>query len=383
MRKLQIIHVANIKLAPDSGMGRIASEWRAAALRRGYTFQHIGSDDVGPVLHYSLFAWRAKKRVKQALTSDSVLVIHEPLTWAFRSFPFTKIGFSHGLEKRGYQITRAVTPPSLQNKLFQPVWTSLGLSGLAGMDLALLSNSEDREFFLTNTSADGSNVRIFRNGAHAVDGPQAELKDAKLLVNASWLDRKGKGVLVKAAVKLFERGHKLKWLLIGTGKSETEVKADWPSHLHGGLIVVPSFRAEDESDYLRSACAFVLPSYFEGAPLSLLQAMRFGLCSVTSACCGQKDMIKHGENGLLFEPGNHKELATMIERVMMNPALRADLGSKAKASLEGQSWGAVADEVIEWITEKAHSRVPLDRTRYRRSHVITADRSSSPCDSTR
>jgi glycosyltransferase involved in cell wall biosynthesis len=354
--KLQIIHVANIKLAPNSGMGRVAWEWRSAALRRGYTFLHIGSDEVGQRSHYSLFAWHAKRRVKQVLSPDSVLVVHEPFTWAFRGFPVTKIGFSHGLEKRGYQITSQLSTPTLKNKLFQPLWTSLGISGLAGMDLALLINREDHDFFLANTPADSSKVRIFRNGVHAVDGAPADARDPTILVNASWLDRKGKWVLVRAASELAGQGYDLRWLLIGTGKSEAEVKADWPSNLHENITVVPNFRAADEEAYLRSACVFVLPSYFEGAPLSLLQAMRFGLCSVTSSCCGQKDIIKHGENGLLFEPGNHHGLAATLERVLTDSALRADLGSKAQASLANQSWETVADEVMEWITEEARSR---------------------------
>lgn len=353
--KLQIVHVANIKLAPNSGMGRVAWEWRAAALRRGYTFLHIGSDEVGEPPHYSLFAWNAKRRVKQALSPDSVLVVHEPFTWAFRGLPVTKIGFSHGLEKRGYQITSQLSPQSLKNKLFQPLWTSLGMAGMAGMDLALLINREDHDFFLANTSADSSKVRVFRNGTHAVDGAPADVKDPTIIVNASWLDRKGKGVLVRAASELAGRGYDLKWLLIGTGKSEAEVKADWPLQLHENIKVVPSFPAADEEAYLRSASVCVLPSYFEGAPLSLLQAMRFGLCSVASSCCGQRDIIKHGENGLLFEPGNHNQLAAALERVLTDSALRVDLGSKAKASLASQSWESVADEVMEWITEKARS----------------------------
>lgn len=349
MKHLKIVHVANIRLTPDTGMGRIACEWRAAALRKGYTFLHVGSDEVQQSFHYSLFAWNARNAVKRVLSRDSVILVHEPASCAFQDFPVRKIGFSHGLEKRAFHAMRVASRPRLKSLIFQPLWTSLSLSGLASMDLALLSNTEDRDFFLKHTRVDDRKVKVFRNGVHEMEGGPVDETNPTVVFNASWLDRKGKGVLVKAATALASRGYQVRWLLIGTGKSVDEVKADWPAALRENIRVIPAFRAEDESFYLRSASIFVLPSYFEGAPLSLLQAMRGGLCSIASACCGQKDLINHETDGLLFEPGNDNALAAVLERAIVDPVLRAKLGENAKATVAGYTWTKVADEVIDWI----------------------------------
>jgi len=331
-------------------MGRVAWEWRSAALRRNFGFVHVGSNEVSKSFHYSLFALEARRIIKKFLSSNSVLLIHEPWTWAFCDFPIAKVGFSHGLESRCFKIMQGAFNVSLRNRLFQPLWTSLSLSGLARMDLILLINTEDRDFFLSRRAS--VEVKVFRNGINArIDG-LADPENSTIIFNASWLDRKGKDLLVKSAVRLADRGYKLRWLLIGTGKSCDEVRSDWPSELHGNLCIVPSFPAAEEHRYLISAGIFVLPSYFEGSPLSLLQAMRVGLCCIASDCCGQKDVIRHGFNGLLFEPGNEIELSRMIERAVVDRALRRELSSNAISTVAGRTWEKVADEVMDWIEEK-------------------------------
>jgi glycosyltransferase involved in cell wall biosynthesis len=350
MAKVNIIHIADIKLARNTGMGRVALEWRSAAIRRGFTFVHVGSEEVGRFLHYSLFALRARRKVKASLEPNTVLLIHEPCAWAFRDFRHAKVGFSHGLERRSFQIMQGIQKVSLKTRLFQPLWTCLTLSGLRSMDLALLINNQDRDFFLSRRV--NAEVRVFRNGVNVGHDGCSDARNAKILYNASWLDRKGKDVLVKSAIELARRGHNLQWLLIGTGKSIEEVKADWPRELRDTICVVDSFAPEDEHFYLRAAGIFVLPSYFEGSPLSLLEAMHAGLCCIASDCCGQKDLIKHYFNGLLFEPGNEWELATMIEKAVNDQALRNRLGSNAFDSMAARSWEEVTSEVMDWIEER-------------------------------
>jgi glycosyltransferase involved in cell wall biosynthesis len=350
MEKVNIIHIADIKLESNTGMGRIALQWRSAAIRRGFTFVHVGSEEVGRFFHYSLFALKARRKVKASLEPNTVLLIHEPCAWAFRDFPLAKVGFSHGLERRSFKIMQGVRKVSLKAQLFQPLWTSLTLSGLRSMDLALLSNYQDRDFFLSRRVS--SEVRVFRNGVNAGHYGCSDARNVNILYNASWLDRKGKDVLVKSAIELARRGYNLQWLLIGTGKSAEEVKADWPRELRDTISVVDSFAPEEEHCYLISASIFVLPSYFEGSPLSLLEAMHAGLCCITSNCCGQKDLIKHYFNGLLFEPGNAMELATMIEKAVTDRALRQRLGSNAVDTMAARSWEEVTSEVMDWIGEK-------------------------------
>ena len=63
------------------------------------------------------------------------------------------------------------------------------------------------------------------------------------------------------------------------------------------------------AEWMRAIDVFVLPSRSEGLSSALLEAMACGCCPVGSRVGGTPEVIRHGERGLLFEPGNREELA--------------------------------------------------------------------------
>lgn len=75
---------------------------------------------------------------------------------------------------------------------------------------------------------------------------------------------------------------------------------------------------------------FVLPSRQEGFGLSLLEAQWQGLPVIASDTGGLKEIINHGENGLLFTPGNIKELAARIEDLLFNEAYQEIIARKGQ-----------------------------------------------------
>ena len=74
---------------------------------------------------------------------------------------------------------------------------------------------------------------------------------------------------------------------------------------------------------LASADAFVLPSYAEGLPMSLLEAMAWGLPVISTTVGSIPEHVRDGVQGLLVQPGDVSELAGAIERIVMDDALRA------------------------------------------------------------
>ena len=359
MGALRIIHVAFITLEPMSGMGRIACEWRAAAQRNGIDFVHIGVEEVGPVRHRLLFPPKARKLAESLATDRTVLLIHEPCGWAFRGMPCPKVGFSHGIELRAAEVERTFQDISLKSKMTQPFMLWLGKRSLTAMDALLVSNTDDRNYLAGRGLRAEELVRVFRNGIDPVpttaENIAAPDREKTIVFNASWLRRKGTNVLIKAAVALAAQGIRPRWLLIGGGVPKEEILADWPEALHADLTIIPAFQRSEELTLISQAEIFVLPSYFEGQPLSLLQAMSVGLCCITSDCCGQKDIIRHGENGLLFAPGRELELATLIGQVWSDSRLRYDLGRKASDSMADRTWAQATDELMGWLGQAGDS----------------------------
>lgn len=79
------------------------------------------------------------------------------------------------------------------------------------------------------------------------------------------------------------------------------------------------------------ADAFVLPSFIEGHPKALLEAMSCGLPCVVSAVRGNRTLVTDGLTGLLFDPREPAQLAEQLERVLTDPDLAEGLGARARS----------------------------------------------------
>lgn len=78
--------------------------------------------------------------------------------------------------------------------------------------------------------------------------------------------------------------------------------------------------------FLRAADIFVFPSLSEGLPNVVIEAMMTGLPVIASRISGNTDLIKHNYNGLLFTPGNSRDLTTMMLTLLKNQRLREQFG---------------------------------------------------------
>jgi Glycosyltransferase len=96
-------------------------------------------------------------------------------------------------------------------------------------------------------------------------------------------------------------------------------------------VIGPRF-GNDKFSELRHADIFVLPSYNECVPLSILEAMQFGLAVVSTTVGGIPDIIRHGQTGLLTRPGHVKELSVTLRQLIADSCLRTKLGNNARES---------------------------------------------------
>ena len=74
---------------------------------------------------------------------------------------------------------------------------------------------------------------------------------------------------------------------------------------------------------------FVLPSYVEAFPVSILEAMGFGIPIISTHIGGVPEMIENGKTGILFEAGNINELTDALEKLTANKNLRIEFGKNA------------------------------------------------------
>jgi glycosyltransferase involved in cell wall biosynthesis len=87
----------------------------------------------------------------------------------------------------------------------------------------------------------------------------------------------------------------------------------------------------DLGNLLNSIDIFVMPSLWEGLPLSMVLAMGAGLPVVASRVAGIPEVVQHGVTGLLVPPADVAALGSALSRLVADPALRHTMGAAACA----------------------------------------------------
>lgn len=93
--------------------------------------------------------------------------------------------------------------------------------------------------------------------------------------------------------------------------------------------------------------AFVHTGAHETFCQAAQEALASGVPVIAPAAGGLLDLVEPGRNGLLFEPGSGSHLASQVERLAADPAERARMGLRARASVQGRTWDVIGDQLIE------------------------------------
>ena len=106
----------------------------------------------------------------------------------------------------------------------------------------------------------------------------------------------------------------------------------------------------------RAGCA-VIPSLYEPFGIVALEAMAAGAPTVVASTGGLAEIVNGTGAGLLFEPGNHHELADRIEQIFNLPKLADSLQATAgKLLAELYTWDAIAASTIGVYTSAFSSK---------------------------
>ncbi len=155
--------------------------------------------------------------------------------------------------------------------------------------------------------------------------------------------QKGVDVLLKA---LAIRAGKWPVTLIGGGWMEDayRVRARELGVTASVTFLGPLAHAEVQRRASRFG-AFVLPSRAENCPLVLLEAMAAGLAVISTDVGGIPELVTDSINGLLVPAEDAAALAAALDRVELDPELRARLASGGRVTAEHQRWNAVAERL--------------------------------------
>ncbi len=101
--------------------------------------------------------------------------------------------------------------------------------------------------------------------------------------------------------------------------------------------------------YLQMADVFILPSYRDGYPNALLEAMASGLACIASDTGGIPDMMLNGKTGLLVQPGAVEEMASALRLLQKDEVLRVNLGLAARRHIQKNNSIEKAVAVFDYL----------------------------------
>lgn len=146
---------------------------------------------------------------------------------------------------------------------------------------------------------------------------------------------KGQYVLVEAARRLAAEGRDFRVTIVGAGPEERGLRAAiGEAGLEGRVTLVGALNQDQVRRLYDEADAFVLPSFAEGIPVVLMEAMASGVPCITTRITGIPELIRGDDEGLLVAPSDADALAASIARLIDDPPLRAHIAAAARRRVD-------------------------------------------------
>ncbi|RZI85413.1 MAG: colanic acid biosynthesis glycosyltransferase WcaL, partial [Pseudomonas sp.] len=181
-------------------------------------------------------------------------------------------------------------------------------------------------------------VKVVHCGLEAAfhAGPPVPVPAVPRLVCVGRLcEQKGQLLLLEAAQKLAAQGTTFELVLAGDGEMRAEIETLIARHgLQAQVRITGWISSGQVREELLAARALVLPSFAEGLPVVIMEAMALHRPVLTTYVAGIPELVRPGENGWLFPAGAVQELAAAMADCLGQP-----------------------DEVLQRMGDAAHQRV--------------------------
>jgi len=223
-----------------------------------------------------------------------------------------------------------------RNRIYGPIALSFSDSIFVQtekMRKDLLQELSHRRIFAPVRSA-GSRIHVMPNGVE-IRG-RRNFEGEKLVYVGRLTRKKGVEYLISAMRSVKE----VDLLIVGDGPDRQRLEK-----MAAGLRVkfIGMVSPDRVYDYLEQAKILILPSFYEGLPNVILEAMSLGVPVIATRVGGIPDLVRQKETGLLVEPGGVDELAIGIKKLIEDDDLRRRVSKNCLGEVKKYSW----DHVVE------------------------------------
>jgi glycosyltransferase involved in cell wall biosynthesis len=298
-----------------------------AVLRRLRPTHFLGYT-VKPVIYGTLAAWLARVPHRTAL--------------------ITGLGYAFAEHRTG------------REKLIQRVVRMLYRFALRRSTRVIFQNVDDRALFIRLGLVDEARTAVVNgSGVHlgefARRGLPADTSCHFILI-ARLLKDKGIHEYIDAARRIRARDPRAVFHLAGWIDSNPQAiaQSDLDAWIAEGLLVFHG-RLDDVREVLAGCHVYVLPSYREGTPRTVLEAMATGRAIVTTDAPGCRETVTHGDNGFLVPVADAQALEAAMTRFLDEPALIERMGERSRRIAEQKyDVHAINADMLGYMEVQAH-----------------------------
>jgi glycosyltransferase involved in cell wall biosynthesis len=324
-----------------------------------YLFGDARTTDLGPTLHADIPAsahlctfdlrGRPYTRVARMLSAAAYVV------WLWLIDPDVTFGANYFLPRLHAAAARrrVITIHDLTYKRFPELLQKETLDNLEDLmpreiaqadAIICVSESTRRDLLAFYPVAPPRALAIHSGIAARPDGAPVDGLPRRYLLFVSTIEpRKNLGVLLDAYARLRARGA-YDGALVVVGRIGWKSRAIEERLREPGVVHLDYLDAARLATVYRRAEAFVFPSIYEGFGFPLLEAMAFGVPAVAARSSSLPEI--GGDAALYFEPRDVAGLASALERVTSDAALREELVARGQARAAAFRWDVCAEKTL-------------------------------------
>ena len=233
-----------------------------------------------------------------------------------------KIGELH-VNRANYRNFEAGEANAIKN-LFAKLWMRNLVSHLKKLDRFVVLTEEDKASW-----TELKNIDVIPDPLAFNIGEVSPLTNKRVIAVGRYVYQKGFDLLLKAWAKVEKLHPDWELAVYGMGDRDPYEQIIDDLLLDRSRCHLCGSTPDIRKEYLNSSL-FVFSSRFEGFGMVLIEARACGLPVVSFDCpCGPKDIVRHGEDGLLVPSGDTDSLAEAMHKLMSDDVLRKNMASEA------------------------------------------------------
>ena len=257
-----------------------------------------------------------------------------------------KIGEIH-FSRTHYRNMESNGKENVLKRLISKLWMHQLIRELKKLSMFVTLSSEDNDRWI-----EVKNRKFIYNPLSFFPDKVSECKTKQVIAVGRYTYQKGFDMLIESWKYVKEKHPDWVLKIYGGGDKKSFEELRDSLGLQDNIFLEPS--TDNIIDKYCESSIFVLSSRFEGFGMVITEAMACGLPAVSFECpSGPRDIIKEGEDGLLVENGNIKQLAEKISYLIENEELRKEMGSKARINVErfkieniAKQWVDLFDKIL-------------------------------------